>query len=206
MAASQLFGSPASPFVRKVRIALALKNLHFEFTVDAPSQPGSRVPQINPLGKIPVLIATDGDAIYDSSVILDYLEAIAPEPALMPTAPLERVRVKRWEALGDGILDAAVAIVTERRRDPKEQSLAWIDKQRGKIERALVTASEQLGQRQWCFGSTPTLADIVLGVALDYLDFRLPEIVWHGQHPNLGKLRDTLSAWPAFRETVPPPA
>ncbi len=121
-------------------------------------------------------------------------------------APLERVRVKRWEALGDGILDAAVATVTERRRDPKEQSPAWIDKQRGKIERALATAARDLGNRQWCHGTQFGLADLVLGVALFYLDFRLPEIEWHDAHPNLVKLRNALAARPEFAVTVPPAA
>lgn len=206
MPSLELIGSPASPFVRKARIALALKKLEYVFTVDAPSQPGSRVPQINPLGKIPVLVDANGEAIYDSSVILDYLEAIAPEPALMPSNPRERVAVKRWEALGDGILDAAVAIVTERRRDPKEQSPSWIDKQRGKIERALLAAATGLGNRQWCHGTQFGLADLVLGVALFYLDFRLPEISWHDAHPNLVKLRDSLAARPEFAVTVPPAA
>lgn len=120
----ELIGSLSSPFVRKVRIVLTLKNLAFDMTVDSPSQPGSRVALFNPLGKIPVLRTDAGEAIYDSSVIVDYLEAIAPNPPLLPMAPLERVAVKRCEALADGLLDAAVAIVTERRREANEQSPA----------------------------------------------------------------------------------
>jgi len=199
----ELIGSPASPFVRKVRIVLALYNLPYRWTVDAPSQPGSRVAEFNPLGKIPVLLTAAGDPLYDSSVIVDYLDAIAPHPALIPAQPLQRIAVKRWEALADGLLDSAVRIRGERARDPGEQNTADIAKQTGKIERALAAASAQLGGRTWCHGATHSLADIAIGVGLFYLDFRLPEIPWQERHPNLLRLQRTLGEWPAFAQTRP---
>jgi glutathione S-transferase len=198
----ELLGSAASPFVRKVRIALALKNIPYTWTVDAPSQPGSRVPEINPLGKIPVLITNDGP-VYDSSVIIEYLEAIAPQPRLLPDAALQRVAVKRWEALADGLLDAAVSIMGERRRIPSEQSPSAIEKQRGKIERALAAASADLGSRAWCHGDSRSVADIAVGVAACYLDFRLPELAWKGRYPALAKLQQRLEASPEFISTRP---
>src|SRR4051812_19840802 len=109
----KLIGTLSSPFVRKVRVILSYKNIHCEMVVDAPSQPGSRVTESNPLGKIPVLITDDGLPVYDSTVIAEYLDTIAPTPPLLPPVGLERIAVKRWESLADGLLDAAVAIVTE---------------------------------------------------------------------------------------------
>lgn len=202
----QLIGSPASPFVRKVRAVLVYKQIPCDFIVDAPSQPGSRVSQFNPLGKIPVLVADDGQAIYDSTVIAEYLDTLAPHPPLLPPVGMARVAVKRWEALASGLLDAAVAIVTERRRDPAEQSPAWIQKQQGKVDNALAALSAGLGDKAWCHGHSATLADIATGIALGYLEFRFPEIAWRTRHANLARLQDTLAAWPAFVETAPPPA
>lgn len=166
-----------------------------------PLAASSKVALYNPLGKIPVLRTDEGEAIYDSAVIVDYLEVIAPTPALVPSAPLERVAVKRWEALGDGLLDAAVGIMSERRRDPKEQSPSWIAKQQEKIERALAVASEQLGEKIWCCGDSYTLADIAVGVCLFYLDFRLPELARDNHYANLLRLQQTLGTWPAFKDT-----
>lgn len=202
----KLLGSPASPFVRKVRAVLVYKHMPCEFVIDAPSQPGSRVSEFNPLGKIPVLVTDAGEAIYDSTVIVEYLDTLVPTPALLPPVGLARVAVKRWEALASGLLDAAVAIVTERRRDPSEQSPAWVEKQQGKVDKALAALSAGLGDRPWCHGDAATLADIATGIALGYLEFRFPEIAWRSRHPNLARLQDKLAAWPAFAETAPPPA
>ena len=202
----QLIGSPASPFVRKVRAVLVYKNIPCALIVDAPSQPGSRVSEYNPLGKIPVLLTDDGVAIYDSTVIVEYLDTLVPNPPLLPPVGMARVTVKRWEALANGLLDAAVAIVTERRRDPAEQSPAWIQKQEGKVNNALAALSAGLGDKAWCHGDSASLADLATGIALGYLDFRFPEIAWRTRHANLARLQATLAAWPAFAQTTPPAA
>ena len=201
----KLIGSLSSPFVRKIRIVLALKGLPFDMVIDAPSDPGSRVTESNPIGKIPVLLTDGGEAVYDSRVIVDYLEALSPSPALMPSEPMARVAVKRWEALADGILDAGVAIMSERRREnPAEQSPAWIEKQQGKIHRALAVAAAQLEGKTWCHGDVMSLADIALGVALGYLDFRFPETGWHSSYPNLDQFQQRLESRTEFEETKPP--
>ena len=106
----KLLGSPGSPYVRKVRIVLAEKKISYEYVIDRPSSDDTRVPQFNPLGKIPVLVCEDGRCVYDSSVIVDYLEGLVAEPRLIPAAFSDRIEVKRWEALGNGIADATVAI------------------------------------------------------------------------------------------------
>ena len=134
----QLLGTPGSPYVRKVRILLQEKGIPHEYVIERPS--GARVPQLNPLGKIPVLIRDDGRALYDSGVIIEYVDGLTPEPRFIPDAFEERIEVKRWDALGDGLTEAAIAIHHERRK-PKEQQgdAAFFDKQRGKIDRALDT-------------------------------------------------------------------
>src|SRR5262249_43901493 len=113
----KLFGTPASPFVRKVRMALIEKNIAFEFIVAPPNAPDSPVSEVNPLGKVPALLTADERSVYDSSVIVEYLEVLQPEPALLPLVGMQRVSVKRWEALADGMCDAAVAMTGEMRRE-----------------------------------------------------------------------------------------
>src|ERR1700704_6556798 len=115
----KLFGTPGSPFVRKVRIVLEERRIPHEYLIERPSAPGSRVPQFNPLGQVPVLVLDDGRAIYDSAVIAEYLDALAAGPRLIPEAPDERIEVRRWEALGDGVAEATVAINHEY-REPAE--------------------------------------------------------------------------------------
>jgi glutathione S-transferase len=199
----RLFGTPGSPFVRKVRIVLEEKRIPHEYVVERPSAPGSRVPQFNPLGKIPVLVLDDGRAIYDSSVIVDYLDGISGEPRLIPAAFEPRIEVRRWEALGDGIAEATVAINHEyrepgdRRRPP-----AWFERQRSKIDRGLATIERDLGARQFCFGERFSLADVAVVVALGYLDYALAEIDWRGSHPGLARFAARMATRDSCARTV----
>ncbi|MGE0387761.1 MAG: glutathione S-transferase N-terminal domain-containing protein [Gammaproteobacteria bacterium] len=199
----KIYGSPASPFVRKVRIVLVEKSIAHEFVEDSPSQPGSRVPALNPLGKIPVVEPDDGAVLFDSPLIVEYLELVKPSPALLGSG-MERIAIKRWEALADGICDAAVLTMAERRRpDPALRSQAWMDLQRGKIERAIGAMARELGTRGSCHGTQFSLADIAACVALGYVDFRLPEIPWRAQHANLVDLMARHAARAAFVATAP---
>ena len=199
----RLFGTPGSPYVRKVRIVLEEKRISHEYIVERASAPGSRVPQFNPLGKIPVLVLDDGRAIYDSPVIVEYLDALADGPRLIPDALDERIEVRRWEALADGVADATVAVSHEY-REPKEKQRApaWFDKQRLKIVRGLAVMEKDLGAGEFCFGGRFTLADIAAGYALGYLDFALPEVVWRNAHPGLERLAERLAARHSFSATV----
>lgn len=198
----RLFGTPGSPYVRKVRIVLAEKGIPYEYVIERPSAPGSRIPSLNPLGKIPVLIRDDGRALYDSPVIVEYLDAVGPGHRLVPEALDDRIEVRRWEALGDGIAEATVAINHEY-REPKERQrdAAWFEKHRLKIVRGLETMARDLGEREFCCGSRFSLADIAAGYALGYLDFALPEIEWRAVHPNLERLAERLAARASFQET-----
>lgn len=199
----KLIGSLTSPFARKVRIVLAEKRIEYDFVIDPPSEPTTRVPEFNPLGKIPVLITDDGTRLYDSRVIVEYLDLVSPVRRLIPEPTRQRIQVRRWEALADGILDAAVLIVQERRRPAELQSRAVIERQTGKIQRGLKAAAEELGERMWCWADDYSLADIALGCMLGFLQFRFAEMSWRTLYPNLHRHADKLNALEPFRTTVP---
>lgn len=199
----KLIGSYSSPFARKVRVVLAEKRIDYEFVIEIPSNPDSRVPQYNPLGKIPVLVTEDGTNLFDSRVIVEYLDSISPVARLIPEPLRQRIQVRRWEALADGILDACVLLVQESRRPLELQSDAVVARQRGKIERALACAAAELADRSWCAGEAYSLADIALGCAVGFLDFRYPDIDWRGAYPNLVRHADKLFKLASFEATVP---
>jgi glutathione S-transferase len=196
----KLFGVDASPYVRKVRIVLEEKRIPYEYVRARPSVPGSPVPEHNPLAKVPVLVTDNGKAIYDSPVIVDYLDALVREPALIPTSLEQRTDVKRWEALGDGVTDAVVLVSHDR---DKVQTADWHQRQRLKIERGLAAMARELGERTFCYGDTFGLADIATGYALGYMDLVLTDIDWRAAHPNLARLAERLAQRDSFRKTVP---
>ena len=197
-----LLGGYSSPFTRKVRIVFAEKGIPFDLQQATTAGEDNPVIPRNPLGKIPTIIVNGGQSIYDSRVIVEYLETIAPSPALLPAGGLDRVMVKRWEALGDGICDAGVACMGEKRRTAN-QSQDYIDRQLNKVKRGIAVAAKELGDKPWCHGGTHTLADIALGTALGYIGFRFPEFNWRRQHPNLHDLHERLMERKAFADTVP---
>lgn len=200
----RLIASLTSPFARKVRIVLFEKRIECPMTVDIPWNAETQVSQFNPLGKVPVLVFDDGNSLFDSSVIVDYLDAISPVTQLMPKDRRQAVQVRRWEALADGISDAAATIFLERKRPAKQQSPDWIERQQKKIDLGLQALSNDLGDKAWCNGEGYTLADIAVVCCLGYLSLRFPEILWRDLYPNLAKLADKLAQRPAFIETVPP--
>ena len=199
----KLIGSLTSPYVRKVRVVLAEKKIECELVIDSPWSPDSGVPNINPLGKIPVLVLDDSTTLFDSSVIVEYMDSVAPNNKLMPESNRGRAEAKRWCAVGDGICDAAALIFLERKRPPVQQSADWIRRQEDKITRSLSYLSEQLGDNAWCMGTHYSLADVGVGCALGYLAFRFPEITWRETYPNLARLYDKLILRPTFSETAP---
>ena len=202
----KLLASRTSPYARKVRIAIAEKKIECELVEESPWAPGTSVPNYNPLGKVPVLVLDDGTALYDSRVIVEYLDTVSPVSRLIPEPSRQRIAVKRWEALADGICDAAVAIVLETKRPAKEQSAESLARQRQKIDRGLADLASELGDKPWCSGDAYTLADIATGCALAYLDLRHPAIDWRGEYPSLLKLAEKLAKRQSFQDTVPPSA
>lgn len=198
----KLYGTPGSPFVRKVRIVLAEKNIPCEYIIARASTADSPVPAFNPLAKIPTLVRDDGRALYDSPVIVEYLDAFGSGAKLIPEDFASRIEVKRWEALGDGIAEATVAINHEYREPAeKQRSADWFRKQQSKIDRSLALLEKDLGNNDWCFGGRLTLADITTGYALGYLDYALPDYAWRSQHPALAGLAARLAARASFGAT-----
>jgi glutathione S-transferase len=200
----KLFASLTSPYARKIRIILAEKALPFELVVDSPWEVNTRIPEINPLGKVPALLTDDGEVFFDSPVIAGYLETLDAPPRLLPPAGLARVRVRRTEALGDGVTDAAVAAYLEGKRPEAEQSVATIERQHDKIRRSLDELDKLATVRAWLDGDTLQLGDLAVGVATAYLDLRLPEIAWRTGRPALLALAEGLFARPSFADTRPP--
>lgn len=199
----KLLGTLTSPYTRKARVVLAEKKIDYDWVIDPPSAPGSSVPKYNPLARIPVLVLDDETAIFDSPVIVEYLDNLSPNNKLFPQPNRERIDVKRWEALADGVLDAAVAIRLEMLRPEGERSDNWMNRQREVIANALDAMARQLEESAWCMGTPFTFADVALGCALGYLDFRFPEFDWRGRHANLAKLYDKLMQRPSFADTAP---
>jgi glutathione S-transferase len=200
----KLFGSPGSPFARKVRIFMDEKRIPHEYVVARGSDPGSPIPQYNPLAKVPTLALDNGRGLYDSVVIVEYLDGIGPGPKLIPEAFEDRIEVRRWEALADGVAESTVAINHDL-REPKEKQhpAAWHARQQLKIDRGLATLEKDLGGNEFCFGGRLTLADISVGYALGYLDFAMPQFEWRGNHPALARLAERLYARPSFAKSVP---
>ncbi len=199
----KLVGSLTSPYVRKVRVVLAEKRIGYNFDVDIPWNVGSHVPDYNPLGKVPVLIMDDGAALFDSRVIVEYLDSAYPLSRLIPESNRDRIMVKRWEALADGISDAAATIFLERKRPDTLQNLEWITRQQKKVTLGLEAAARELCDKKWCEGNAYSLADIALCCTLGFLVFRFPEIEWRNTFPNLTNLADTLEGRVSFMETAP---
>ncbi len=201
----RLIASLTSPYVRKVRIVMAEKKIECALELEDVWAADTRIHEANPLGKVPCLIMEDGGAVFDSRVIVEYLDTLTPVGRLIPPNGRERVEVRVWEALADGMLDAAILVRLEKTQRPTEQqSQKWIDRQMGKVHHGLAAMSRGLGDKPWCNGNAYTLADIAVGCALGYLDFRFPEIDWRGQYPNLARLGEKLAARPSFIDTAPP--
>ena len=200
----KLIGTPTSPYTRKARVVLAEKRIEYDFVLDAPLDSATRVPDYNPLGKVPVLVLDDETTIFDSRVISEYLDNASPVTRLIPEDTRQRIQARRWEALADGCTDAVVAIVMERRRPPEYRYSEWVARQQSKIDRALQAMSDDLGRRNWCSGDFFNLADIAVGCCLGFIDLRMPELDWRAAQPNLAKLADKLAQRASFKDTVPP--
>jgi glutathione S-transferase len=200
----KLIASLTSPYARKVRIALAEKKIEYDLIEESPWKAETTVPNYNPLGKVPVFVLDDGTTLFDSRVIVDYLYTMSPVSRLIPEPNRQRIVVKRWEALADGICDAAVAIVLENKRATRQQSKDWLDRQRRKVDLGLKELASELGDKTWCNGEAYSLADIATGCALGYLDLRHAAIDWRAAYPNLVKLAVRLAKRPSFAETAPP--
>ena len=202
----KLIGSTTSPYVRKVRIVMAEKKLDYRFVNEDVWAADTNISAFNPLGKVPCLIMEGGEALFDSRVIVEYVDTLSPVGKLIPGSGRERAEVKTWEALSDGLLDAAILARLEATwpgRKDGERSQAWIDRQLKKIDDSLTAMDRALAERSNCVGIHLSLADIAVAVAVGYLDFRFPQIDWRGKHPNLAALHERLSQRQSFKDSVP---
>jgi glutathione S-transferase len=202
----KLIGAVTSPYVRKVRVVMAEKKLDYNFVGENVWAADTTIAQSNPLGKVPCLVMEGGEALFDSRVIVEYLDTLSPVGKLIPSVGRERAEVKTWEALADGLLDASILARLEASWDGRskaQRSQAWIDRQLGKVSASLKAMSTGLAEKPFCAGIHLSLADIATGCALGYLEFRFPQIDWRTDHPNLAKLQDKLMLRASFIDTAP---
>jgi glutathione S-transferase len=198
----KLVGSRTSPYVRKVRVILAEKQLAHEFIEESAWTPGTTVPRYNPLNKVPALVMDNGDTIYDSAVISEYLDAISGG-SLIPAGAVERARARRDEALGDGIADAGITAFLERKREPSRQDAAWIARQMDKVDAGIDSMAKNLGHNPFLGGAQMNVGDIAGACGLFWVEFRMPEIRWRDSHPNLKAWAERLEMRPSFVATRP---
>ncbi|MEO5795623.1 MAG: glutathione S-transferase N-terminal domain-containing protein [Rhodoferax sp.] len=202
----KLIGSLTSPYVRKVRVVMAEKKLDYQFVLDDVWARDTVIAESNPLGKVPCLVMEAGEAIFDSRVIVEYLDTLSPVGKLIPSQSRERVEVKTWEALADGMSDAGILARMESvwtERFVEQRSQAWIDRQMGKVDDSLKAMARGLAEKPYCSGIHLSLSDISVGCALGWLEFRFPELDWRARHPNLAKLQDKLMQRQSFIDTKP---
>ena len=202
----KLIGAITSPYVRKVRVVMAEKKLDYHFVPEDVWAADTKIAASNPLGKVPCLVMEGGEAVFDSRVIVEYLDTLSPVGKLIPTQGRERAEVKTWEALADGVLDAAILARLEATwpgRTEAQRSDAWIERQMGKIHASLASMSQGLGDKAFCSGVHLSLSDVAVGCALGYLDFRFPAIEWRAPYPNLAKLSDKLALRQSFIDSKP---
>ncbi len=198
----KLVGSKTSPYVRKVRVILAERNIAFELVEESAWNPGTTVPRYNPLNKVPALVLDGGESLYDSVVISEYLDAISGG-RLIPGEALARARVRRGEALGDGLADAGIAAFLERKREASRQDEAWIARQMDKVQAATHAIARELGGRPFMGGDEINLADIACGCALFWLEFRMPQLAWREANAHLRAWAERLEMRPSFDATRP---
>lgn len=202
----KLIGSTSSPYVRKVRVVMAEKKLDYAFVTEDVWSADTTIAESNPLGKVPCLVMEGAEALFDSRVIVEYLDTLSPVGKLIPTVGRERAEIKTWEALADGVLDAAILARLEATwggRTKAQRSQAWVDRQLVKVNAAVKAMARGLGDKPFCGGIHFSLADVAVGCALGYLDFRFPELDWRSENPNLVRLYDKLLQRPSFADTAP---
>ncbi len=204
----KLIGSAASPYVRKVRVVMAEKRLDYQFIQEDVWSDTTTIGQSNPLGKVPCLIMEGSEAMFDSRVIVEYLDTLSPVGKLIPQQSRERAEVKTWEALADGVMDAGILWrleATWAHRADTERSAAWMERQRIKVEAGIAAMAKGLGDKPFCSGIHLSLSDIAVGCALGWVSFRLADAIdWRSKYANLARLHDKLLTRASFADTQPP--
>lgn len=193
--------SPTSPYVRKVMVTAIESGLDGAIERIATNvwDPESDIARDNPLGKVPALITDGGEVLFDSPVICEYLDSLHEGVKLVPPAGGARWRALRRQALADGILDAAVLRLLEGKREPAQQSAAWIERQKAAVERTLDALEDSAAG----LGEEITIGHITIAVALGYLDFRYPDDDWRAGRATLAAWYQGFAQRPSMSQTVP---
>ena len=199
----KLIGSYTSPYVRKISVMLLEKGIPFDFINDVPHEPGCKITQFNPLGKVPALVTDDGECWYDSPIIAQYLEQLGIAPDMLPAAPKAALKLRQIEALADGVMEAAQTLVREKTRPAAQQSESELLRQREKIARGL-DALEGYANDGTLRPEEVNLATISTACAIAYLNFRRVAPGWCATRPKLVRLVDSLFQRASFARTEPP--
>lgn len=199
----KLYGSLTSPYVRKVRIVLLEKNLAHDLVVEGPADTAGNVARLNPLRAIPVLERDDGEVLFDSLMICEYIDSLNDRPRLYPAGGEPRWQALRWQALGQGMLEATVARMVEGRKPAEKQDASVIAKHEARIAAALAFAAARVPKSGFILGGAFGISDIALGTALGYLDLRYAHD-WRGKFPQLAAWFAPIGQRPSFVETVAP--
>lgn len=200
-----LISATPSPYARKVRIALAEKGIPFRLETEVPWHGTTATPRHNPLEKLPVLILDDGSSVYESSYILQWLEAKHPTPPLLPDDVDGRLLARKFEVLCDGVCDAFVLMFFEKMREPGRQSPEWIARQRRKVDGGVREIARLVGERTYAVGDGFTLGDVAACTVVSYLSVRWPDYDWRSEYPSLAAYADRMEERPSFRDTRPVP-
>jgi len=198
----RLYGSPTSPYVRKARVLIKEKNLRCEFVVEDPWPDDSPIVARNPFSKVPVLEISPGNHLFESVMVVHYLDHVDGK-SLAPKDPAGYWQAQWWQALGNGIIDAGIARILEIRRPEDKQIAEKLTREENRISRAIDLAESALKGGKFLVGNRLTLADLIMGVALQYTDFRHPHD-WRSRVPLLAKWQSGIAARKSFQETLPP--
>ena len=197
----KLYGSPFSPYARKARVLIIEKNIQCEFVAEDPWTADTAIPAMNPLGKVPVLELAPGNYLFESPQVVHYLDHLDGKP-LPPQDAADYWEAQRWQALGNGIIDAVIARILESRRPADKQMPEKMQREEARIARALKLAAEMYDGGEFLVGKKFSLADAVMGVALQYIDIRYPHD-WRGRYPALAKWCARITARKSFMATMP---
>ena len=198
----KLYGSPTSPYVRKARVLIAEKNLQVEFVVEDPWLDNSPIITKNPLSKVPALEIGPDNYMFESALVVHYLDHVDGR-SFTPRDPPGYWQAQWWQALGHGIIDAGIARILETRRPADKQMPEKMAREEARIHRAIALGEQSFKGGDFLVGNRFSLADLVLGVGLQYTDFRYPHD-WRASAPKLAAWHKVIAARPSFVETQPP--
>lgn len=198
----KLYGSPTSPYARKVRVLIKEKHLPVEFVIEDPWPDDSPIAMRNPLSKVPVLEIGPDRYLFESSMVVHYLDHVDGK-SIEPKDAAGYWQSQWWQALGNGIIDAVIARVLESRRPPDKQMPEKMAREEARLRRALALAEKKFNGGSYLAGDRFTLADLVTGVGLQYIDFRYAHD-WRSTHPRLAQWHAGIAGRKSFMETLPP--